>query len=365
MTLRYILGAAASLFLGVLFYLYLPSALIPIRPLPKTFRNVYSDTQDQRAVTLSGEFGKPHTVDLRSLTRKGSDSCICLEIIGRSPQCFLSCDQGSHWKNCIRSVSFRYTNISDPYGLGALRMAAGLSGTTLYDFKSFGSCEHTVSLDGGKTWETIKSAPKSGSVFKKCRAVSAGGLQGEHVYIWASDETSEGLWVSNDFGLSYVFLTRRVWYAVESSADSQRLYGYGQDKLWRSDDGGKNWLDLKQSEILFRPVFRGIDGNFRTWQASPQDLDERFTQRLIQIHPDPADRNLVYVLTYKGLYKSGDGGLSFVLLPLEDKSLYGIVKIAVDPVDPKYLYALTSNMSLMRSSDRGSSWHVLDIPMPQ
>ncbi|MGH9866091.1 MAG: WD40/YVTN/BNR-like repeat-containing protein, partial [Candidatus Acidiferrales bacterium] len=108
-----------------------------------------------------------------------------------------------------------------------------------------------------------------------------------------------------------------VW-AGTGEANSQRSVAYG-DGIYRSDDGGVSWTNvgLKHSEHIGRVVI------------------------------DPKDTNTVYVAAAgplwsgggdRGLYKTTDAGKTWnKVLSVDDHT--GVGDVAMDPEDPKILYA--------------------------
>jgi len=81
------------------------------------------------------------------------------------------------------------------------------------------------------------------------------------------------------------------------------------------------------------PVYRDLKKHIiRTWRENAEDEELRWPQPIEQIETDPSDRNLIYVLTWQGLYRSQDQGKLFRLLPLEIDKALSIDAIAVDPL---------------------------------
>jgi hypothetical protein len=102
----------------------------------------------------------------------------------------------------------------------------------------------------------------------------------------------------------------------------------------------------------------------RTWDADGLGNEDGYPNRFEQIQTDPKSIDIFYVLTCKGIFRSMDGGKSFVLLPLETDKYLGINRIAVDPVDGRYVYAECNINSLYLSDDRGCTWIKMKAPMP-
>ncbi|MBI5043764.1 MAG: hypothetical protein HZC10_08085 [Nitrospirae bacterium] len=167
------------------------------------------------------------------------------------------------------------------------------------------------------------------------------------------------------------------------SANPSVIYGWYW-KLYKSIDGGKSWAF---------PDAKGMP---------PKDENKPSPYSpIISLAIDPADTNILWAGTNKGLYKSNDGGanwkkinavsdapvLAIYIYPDNKKEMYlslfkeGILKstdggnswskagtginendvigyIAASPKDRKIIYSATYKTTLYRSDDDGKSWVV-------
>lgn len=81
---------------------------------------------------------------------------------------------------------------------------------------------------------------------------------------------------------------------------------------------------------------------------------------LVNLVVNPADANIAYLGTHKGLYKTGDAGQSWQRIGAD--VLDRIFSVAVSADDEQRLYAQTWNQALYRSDDGGSSWVKFTLP---
>jgi photosystem II stability/assembly factor-like uncharacterized protein len=116
-----------------------------------------------------------------------------------------------------------------------------------------------------------------------------------------------------------------------SPANPKILYGWFQEKLYRSKDGGKNW-------------------QFSSARGIPQ---EGFCFGTPCLSADGQKENTLYAGTPNGLLVSSDFGENWTTV---NANLGAVAGVGVDPSNPKRLFAFTQNLGLASSRDRGKSW---------
>jgi photosystem II stability/assembly factor-like uncharacterized protein len=116
-----------------------------------------------------------------------------------------------------------------------------------------------------------------------------------------------------------------------SAADSNRVYAMVESKeggLYRSDDGGDNWIRINEDGRLRQ----------RAWYFS-------------HIFADPRSADTVYVLN-TGMFRSTDAGRTFNLLPAPHGDHHGLW---IDPDDPMRLINGNDGGATV-STDGGATW---------
>lgn len=101
--------------------------------------------------------------------------------------------------------------------------------------------------------------------------------------------------------------------------------------IWTSDDGGKSWS---------RPT--GI------WNET----------QVFALASDPTDPNVIFAGANDGIYRSDDRGRSFepIASPMD---AYAVWSIAVDPTDSRTVFAGCRPGAIFRSQDGGQHWQQL------
>lgn len=153
------------------------------------------------------------------------------------------------------------------------------------------------------------------------------------------------------------------------SNDGKRLFAFVVGSgVFRSDDGGVKWSQVTSrppggmggimslamgpapNETLYAGtmesgLFASRDGG-QTWSAVA-GLSEKV---ITSIAVDPA--GTVYVGSPSGLFRGSDKGGAWTRLPLDEK----VGAVAVSPVDPRRVLAVSFNRKVFRSDDGGLTW---------
>ena len=106
---------------------------------------------------------------------------------------------------------------------------------------------------------------------------------------------------------------------------------------------------------LFRKT---LDAGFADapWQSLTTGLPENVEARVIVAHP--TQRNVVYVGTQDGVYRSNDSGDTWARTNFPDRNAV-IWAMAFHPTRPNVMYAGTAPVALYRSDDSGDTWKKL------
>ena len=176
--------------------------------------------------------------------------------------------------------------------------------------------------DGGKTWNKVKD-----SIYAMAVVVEPRGsiLVGDGTGIWKSTD-SGSTWnqLSKDFANSITANPKDANEIYAGTAASTR----GDETLRYSNDGGRTWTVLRRG---FAPT-----------------SSDQIIQPALPIVVSPANPSTVYVGTMgAGVMKSTDKGKTWLPLNdgLEDKEVFSL---AIDPRDPRILYAGTASGKFWR-----------------
>ena len=215
--------------------------------------------------------------------------------------------------------------------------------------------------DGGVTWESLAMAaahlraPRTDP-----EVVAVRGQDGATRY-YAVDPESLTLFRCDGLGGVCQELKEDVSgvAAHPGNADVVFAVTWGKGAVWRSRDGGATWTSLG-AVAPGTPVVRlGINplapsrlyavttsavhvstDEGTTWSPALLEFELARTKG-VKIRFNPHDEDVVYVTTGRELWESWDGGESWRSLVEAEGSPTWINDLAVDPLDPEWLYAAT------------------------
>ncbi len=164
--------------------------------------------------------------------------------------------------------------------------------------------------------------------------------------------------------------------------------------LYRTEDAGENWERMYTGaieDILFKPddnntiyacgnggtmFLRSVDAGL-IWTHITEGLPDNNTGRKM-IAVTPANPDYVYIVvgrnrnqfdeslsyTFRGLYRSTNGGLSFELRGNEDPNLFSgqswyDLALNVSPTNPNQVFL--GEVELLRSNNGGTSWQTINF----
>ena len=209
-----------------------------------------------------------------------------------------------------------------------------------------------------------------GTMSGRISAIEGVAEDGKTIYVGTA---GGGIWKTTNGGASFKPIFDKYCQSIGALAidpkNSKIIYaGTGESNmrnsvsigngLYRSNDGGDNWVKL------------GLDS----------------TEHIARIIVDPSNSNTIYVAApgplwndskHRGLYKSTDGGKTFEkILYINEKA--GCAEVALDPKNPSVVYASTwefrrlpylfssggSGSGMYKSLDGGKTWKELSNGLP-
>ena len=206
----------------------------------------------------------------------------------------------------------------------------------------------------------------------------------------AGDAAGMGVFKSSDDGLTWEQWNNgmgntTVGRMIQHPDDYNTMYAAASAGIFKTEDAGANWSLIKYGnfkDILFKPgnpavIYAGGNGNF--YRSTDEGANwEQITNGLpggsrSVIAVTPADPEYVYCLlsngdSYKGIYRSTDGGTSFTVMSTSPNIMsWGCnggtggqawydLDVAVDPTDKDVIYA--GGVNCFKSVDGGITWNI-------
>jgi hypothetical protein len=227
--------------------------------------------------------------------------------------------------------------------IGSLAVVENNAGTRLLAGSAISNLVYS-SQDGGATWSTARKPPSGDSV---TAILSASAKTGGGLFYLCTSGTESAFSVSSDQGLSWdqrALIDSRITAIIDLAvsprynADSTlfMLSTNIRNSLWRSADGGTNWL--------------------RIYCTSPS---ERLNQALLS--PDFSQNSQVYLAGVRGdhpvIWFSEDSGQNFTCLESMDSQTAGPVNIdcwAIAPGDVLYVGSFDGDHSRIYQTAPGA-----------
>jgi photosystem II stability/assembly factor-like uncharacterized protein len=234
-----------------------------------------------------------------------------------------------------------------------------------------------MSKDQGRTWQLMAS---SASLTRTTIFLAvAGNDSPNEVYIYLSERQEYGLLVSHDGG-SHFRETGKLPFSVISGllplpGAPGHLLVYSSAGMALSSDGGLHWqLIAGIHGGIFdattagpnQPIYASGDAGMyishdggRTFVPSTRSTSARSFFLLTSLAAAPSNPHILYGKTATSIYRSTDGGQSWVSLPMISGNLS---ELAVDPLNPFQLYLSLSyptEVYVLSGQGNGAHWQSL------
>jgi photosystem II stability/assembly factor-like uncharacterized protein len=238
-------------------------------------------------------------------------------------------DGGLSWQNMSQGMTHSRVIALAIDPLFPANIVAGTKGDAV--FKSF---------DGGQRWVSRRNGLDDVTISSVVHQVVFAPGSTSHIFAATSlgvFETGDGgeLWVKRMEGMKEVLMVVTL---DLDPRQPQTLYAGTSGGVYKSIDGAKNWVIVNNGLV------------------SPDVLKSSRALGVTRIKVDPHHPDTVYTASLDGLYKTVNGGMSWVRIgtDLSDQMLSDLV---VDPNQPDIVY-VSNRDGVVRSDDGGNSWEL-------
>lgn len=196
------------------------------------------------------------------------------------------------------------------------------------------------SIDGGATFYALDMGPSSDGQFI------------QQILIDPKDPKNlivrgQSVFRSTNEGVSFTMLNppgAPFNYVLQHPADASRLFVQGNGYWHRSDDRGTTWME---------------------WKTTMTSMSGRpFFENLAQLVIDPSNPSIYYGCHSDGLYKSENAGTTWSHASVGFMRDDGCTHLALSPVQPQVVFALSGSGKLHRSGDGATTWQPVATGLP-
>jgi photosystem II stability/assembly factor-like uncharacterized protein len=157
------------------------------------------------------------------------------------------------------------------------------------------------------------------------------------------------------FGLNW---TQALAFGV-SPAEPNIFFGVGHHGVEKSKDGGKTWQAVGQADLLnSRPLYSGEVLSKRKMLGAP------VTAEVYDFLFYPRAKQVLYMLTNRGVFKTTDLGKSWRLLDLGFDEIDAITTVGLNPIHTNQIF-VGSRYGLFLSNDSGCHFQRITSPGEQ
>ncbi len=167
---------------------------------------------------------------------------------------------------------------------------------------------------------------------------------------WFAGAVSGGMWKTTDGGATWQLLSDDILnissMAMAKSNHNIIYTGTGEsfpggtymvgNGIWKSTDRGVNWVQLSSTST---------------------NTEFEYVNRIII---DPANDNIVLAATEAGIFKSNNGGATWIKVYSSNK---GVEDLVADPTNFNILFAGENTLGILRSTNAGNNWNVSNSGM--
>lgn len=278
---------------------------------------------------------------------------------------YRSTNRGLSWAELYRGfrISFISGLVLHPHNSGVLFVATS------------GGPSIACSTDRGRTWSSLNVVPRGGL---ECIAIDP--HQPSIMFVGTENcgvvrSTDSGAhWHNMGSGLNSTSFS----HLTVDPLNNANVWASGNGELWGSTDRGLTWKNARANlplaffgpvlipkstpGVLFLPA--GVEGIYKStnngtnWFPARQGLPAvpEGWNRYFRLAMADTDPPTIYA-AWDQLYKTTDGGTTWVLLSTPSQSGSHIEDIWVNSADSSRLLVTTSGQNLLESTDGGRSWN--------
>jgi photosystem II stability/assembly factor-like uncharacterized protein len=186
-----------------------------------------------------------------------------------------------------------------------------------------------------------------GNVGGRTRAIAVDPGDESHC-TWIAGAASGGIWRTTDCGDSWTNISPGIpnlsTNSIAQAASNPDVIYVGTGEVFAGN------TTFVRGDGIYKSIDRG-----ENWSLLASTVSNNDYQSVNRIAVDPVDENIVVIATNEGIYRTTDGGLSWIQT-LDPVSGGSVQDLQVNPKDFNVQYAGVNSTGVFKSTDAGNSW---------
>ena len=162
---------------------------------------------------------------------------------------------------------------------------------------------------------------------------------------WYVGTAGGGIWKTTDAGVNWTDMTPEL---PNLSTVSLAMAPSNHDVIYAGTGEGYGGIGMITGDAIYKSTDRG-----ETWSLINSTSNNQDFYYVNKIWVDPEDENKLLVATNTGIFKTNDGGESWVSVYSAN---FRVQDLQQNPLNPNVLYAGVNSFGVLKSVDRGLSW---------
>ncbi|WNB17205.1 T9SS type A sorting domain-containing protein [Marivirga arenosa] len=242
-----------------------------------------------------------------------------------------------------------FNSISSKFGEGSNSYKPG------YRFNELKSALNKAkSIRSSSSYNAVFKSRGPGNVGGRTRAIAVDPDDNTNC-TWIAGAASGGIWKTTDCGQSWINISPNIpnlsTNSIAQSPSNPDVIYVGTGEVFAAN------ATFVRGDGIYKSINRG-----ESWDLLVSTVGNNNFESVNRISIDPTDENVVIIATNSGIFKSIDGGNSWVkkyesIVP-NTNAFNSVQDLQVDPTNFDIQYAGVNSVGIVKSMDGGETWEL-------